>query len=403
MAARPLATTTRMNKSMRRICIFTATRAEWGLLAELAKRIDHSPNLELQILASGTHLSDEHGRTISEIEAVGINVAEAIDIIEPGDNSLALCKSMSKAFLNYPEALTRIAPDLIIILGDRYEAFCAATVAHILQIPIAHIHGGESTEGAIDETFRHSITKLSQIHFPAHDVYRKRIIQLGEHPSSVHMVGSLGVENIKNLALLPKDALEESLKFKLDAPFFLVTFHPATLSKEPATKQIETVLAALGGHLQDFKIILTKANADPEGEMINDKLFAFANAHPDRCRLYDSMGLVRYLSAMKLCTAVIGNSSSGIIEAPALGIPSVNIGCRQKGRETPETVINCTLTQEAILNAIKTACQPETKATAALYAKRVHAVETSKQIIQIIHSADLSSGTHKSFHDFQPS
>lgn len=337
---------------MRRVCVFTATRAEWGLLRGVAEGIRQSAVLELRLLVSGTHLSERHGMTIGEVEAEGFAVDDRVDILKFDDSPEGVCRAMGLALDGYGQALARMAPDLLLVLGDRYETFCAAAAAQILRIPVVHIHGGETTEGAVDEAFRHAITKMSHLHFPCAEVYRHRIIQLGESPERVFNVGALGVENIRNTTLMNREELSASIGFGLDGPFFLVTFHPVTLENATAGRQFGEVLAALE-QFADHKVLFTKANADTGGERINAMIDTHVQTNQNRCFAVASLGFRRYLSAMNACDALVGNSSSGILEAPALGVPAVNIGDRQKGRMRTQSTVDCTPERDAIVSAIR--------------------------------------------------
>jgi len=385
---------------MRKICLFTSTRAEWGLLQGLAHLIQQSNELQLQLLVSGTHLSKKHGRTIQEIEADGFSIDAQVDILQFTDSPTGICNTMGKALSGYGEALSKLNPDLLVILGDRYESFCVAATAQILRIPIAHIHGGETTEGAVDEAFRHSITKMSHLHFPSCETYRNRIIQLGEHPSTVFNVGALGLENIRKIKLMNKEELSTSIHFNLDRPFFLVTFHPVTLEKATSGEQFDQLLCALE-HFPNHAIIFTKANADTDGQIINDRIDTYTAQHSDRCLGVTSLGLQRYLSAMKICDAVVGNSSSGILETPAFEVPTVNIGDRQKGRIRTQSIIDCEPHQDAIITALQQALDPQFKAS---LQNQIHPCEqpnTAAQIVEKIQNAHLNHLLKKSFYDLK--
>ena len=336
---------------MRKICIYTSSRAEYGLLRGVLHEIDAKPTLQLQILASGMHLSPEFGMTIQEIRADGFEPNETIEILLSSDTPAAISKSMGLAMIGYGEALQRLKPDIVVLLGDRFETFCMAAAAQVCRVPLAHIHGGESTEGAIDEAFRHSITKMSHLHFASCEVYRQRIIQLGEAPDRVFNVGALGVENIRRMALMERNELAESIGFNLEKPYFLVTFHPVTLEKDASEVQFQSLLNALDA-FPEFNVIFTKANADTDGRVINRLIDEYAARQPERCLAVTSLGVHWYLSAMKYATAVIGNSSSGIVETPSFKIPMVNIGDRQKGRVKAESVMDCEPSAASIKAAI---------------------------------------------------
>ena len=384
---------------MRKICIFTSTRAEWGLLQGVAELVINSERLQLKLLVSGSHLSAKLGMTVDEIQAAGFRVDERVDILKFGDSPIGICETMGLAFSAYGKALQRLSPDLIVILGDRYESFCLAAAAQILCIPIAHIHGGETTEGAVDEAFRHSITKMSHLHFASCEEYRNRVIQLGESPTKVFNVGALGIENIRKVQCLTRAELEESLQFSLEAPFFLVTFHPVTLERAPAGSQLQQLSNALD-HFPDHKIIFTKANADTDGRVINAKIDAYLTAHPERCLAVASLGQLRYLSAMKHCDAVVGNSSSGILEAPIFHVPTVNIGDRQKGRLRVKSIIDCEDNQASIVDALNQALSPDFKQSLTALQHPSEKVGTAGAIARHLETSDCpKSLMKKSFYN----
>ena len=383
---------------MRKICIFTSTRAEWGLQQGLAELIRDADNLQLQLLVSGSHLSAKLGMTIDEIETASFLVDARVDILKFDDSPVGICQTMGLALSAYGEALQRLSPDLIVILGDRYESFCLAAAAQVLRIPIAHIHGGETTEGAVDEAFRHSITKMAQIHFPSCEVYRNRVMQLGEAPESVFNVGALGIENIRKIQCLTRAELEASLQFSLQAPFFLVTFHPVTLEHATAGAQVQQLFDALD-RFPEHQIIFTKANADTEGQVINEMIDAFAAINPTRCLAVASLGLQRYLSAMKICAAVIGNSSSGILEAPIFKVPSVNIGDRQKGRLRVKSILDCKADTNAISQAIETALTESFRHDIRDLIHPSEQADTAQKIVRMLATVELQGIIKKSFHD----
>lgn len=338
---------------MKKICVVTGTRAEYGLLSPLIQKIATDESLELQIVVTGMHLSPEFGMTVDLIEKDGFPLADKIEILLSSDSAIGISKSMGLANISFAETFERLQPDMIVLLGDRYEIFSAASVATIAKIPVAHLHGGETTEGAYDEAFRHGITKMSWLHFTSTEEYRRRVIQLGENPDRVFNVGAIGIENIKEMPLLSKEELEASLGFQLTKPLSLVTFHPVTLEDQSSEHQFKELLDAL--EEIEGTIIFTKANSDSDGRIINKMIDEFVSTYPERSIAYTSMGQLRYLSAMKVADVVIGNSSSGIIEAPSFNIPTINIGDRQKGRIQAKSVINCEPTAGDITGAIKLA------------------------------------------------
>ncbi len=345
---------------MKKVCVVTSTRAEYGLLKPLLERIRQDEKLELQIVATGAHLSPEFGLTYRQIEEDGFEIAEKIEILLSSDTSIGVSKTMALALDGFAGCFARLRPDFLVVLGDRYEVFAATAAAAVANIPIAHISGGETTQGAFDEAFRHSITKMSYLHFASTEDYRKRIIQLGEQPDRVFCVGALGVENIKKMPLLSKEDLEREIGFSLKGRYALVTFHPVTLEKQTAARQFENLLGALD-QMKDLKVIFTKANADTDGRVINAMIDAYAEKHKDRVAAYTSLGQLRYLSAMKYADAVVGNSSSGIVEAPAMGVPTLNIGDRQKGRIMGESIVNCPPEAQAVADALEKCLAPDFK------------------------------------------
>ena len=324
----------------KKTCVFTGSRAEYGLLKPLMRTIQKNREFQLQVFVSGMHLSKEFGFTYKEIEKDGFSIDEKVEILLSSDTPVGISKSIGLGLISYSETLTRLDPYHIIILGDRFEALACAIASTIARIPIIHIHGGEVTEGAIDEAFRHSITKMSHLHFTSTEEYKKRVIQLGEDPGRVFNVGALGIDNINNTKLLSKKDLEKELKFRFDKHNLLITMHPATLEKGTSKNQFENLLKILKEQ-KDTHIIFTKANADTDGRVINQLIDDFVKKNGSKAVSFTSMGQLRYLSTMQFVDAVVGNSSSGIIEAPGFKIGTINIGDRQKGRIKAESVIDC--------------------------------------------------------------
>lgn len=342
---------------MKKISILTATRAEYGLLKPLILALKESNLFDVRVVVTGMHLSPEFGLTYREIELDKIAIDEKIEILLSADTPSAISKSMGLAMISFADYFERLKPDMLIVLGDRYETLAVASVATNQRIPIVHLHGGEKTEGAVDEAIRHAITKLSYLHFTSTEEYRNRVIQLGESPDRVFCVGALGVENIMKEQLMKISELEESIGFKLDKPYAVVTFHPVTLENSSAQKQIIELLDACKT-FKNMKFIFTKANSDAEGRIINQEIDKFVINNEDALSI-TSLGMKRYLSALKYAKFVIGNSSSGIIEAPSFGIPTINIGDRQKGRIQADSVINCEPVKENIVNSINIAVGEE--------------------------------------------
>lgn len=336
----------------RKICVVTGTRAEYGLLYWLMKEIQADDELELQIIATGQHLSPEFGLTYKNIEADGFAINVKVEMLLSSDSPVGIAKSVGLGTIGFADALARLQPDIMVLLGDRFEALAAAQTAMILRIPIAHIHGGETTEGAIDEAIRHSITKMAQIHFVSEPEYRDRVIQLGENPESVFEVGAAGIDNIVRLKLLSLQDLEKQINFSLDKKFFLVTYHPETLTGKSPVEALKTLFAVFD-EFPEYKLIFTQANSDAGGRIINEQIEAYAKKNKERVLLVKSLGQLRYLSAMKLCAAVVGNSSSGLLEAPVFHVPTINIGDRQKGRKRYPSVIDCNEDKQQLLSAIQ--------------------------------------------------
>ncbi|WP_312857305.1 UDP-N-acetylglucosamine 2-epimerase [Neobacillus endophyticus] len=368
---------------MKKICIVTSTRAEYGLLKPLMVSLSKMKKIEVNIVVTGTHLSHEFGYTISEIESDGIPIDEKIEIIMGSDTPVSVSKSMGLALISFGEYFNRKKPDLLIVLGDRYEILAVCSAAVNFNIPIAHLHGGEITEGAIDEVIRHSISKMSYLHFTSSDVYRKRVIQLGEDPSRVFNVGALGVENILKTPLLNKYELEQSINFLLDKPYALVTFHPVTKENNTAFEQTEQLLNAIDS-FKDIKFIFTKANADADGRVINKLIDNYVEKNRENSIAFTSLGQIRYLSAMKYSAFVMGNSSSGIIETPTFKIPCINIGDRQKGRIQATNIINCPPKKADIILAIKHALSPNFRLSLSNLNSPFGNGDTSEHILRII-------------------
>jgi len=333
----------------RKICIVTGTRAEYGLLYWLMKEIEEDRDLELQLIVTGMHLSPEFGLTYKEIEK-DFKIDKKIEMLLSSDTAIGVSKSMGLAQISFAEAYNELKPDILVVLGDRYEIFSAVASAMIANIPIAHLHGGETTEGAFDESIRHSITKMSHLHFTATDEYRHRVIQLGEHPCRVFNVGGLGIDNIKKLKLLSKEEFESSIDFKLNKKNILVTFHPVTLEHSTAKEQFQILLNVVD-ELEDTHIIFTKANSDTDGRVINNMIDEYVIKNSHKSVGFTSLGQLRYLSALQYVDVMVGNSSSGLAEAPSFKIGTINIGDRQKGRIMADSVIDCASDFNAIKNS----------------------------------------------------
>ncbi len=336
--------------SKRRICIVTGSRAEYGLLFWLMKEIEIDKDLELQIIVTGMHLSSEFGLTYKEIEK-SFKIHKKIDMLLSSDNSLGISRSMSLALSSFSKAFNDLKPDIVVVLGDRYEIFSAVSASMICKIPVAHLHGGEATEGLIDESIRHCITKMSHLHFTAAAEYSKRVIQLGEDPSKVFNVGGFGIENIKKLKLLNKREFEKTINFKLNSKNILVTFHPVTLENNTSKEQFQELINSIDD-LENTNIIFTKTNSDPDGKIINSMIDDYTFNNSNKSIGIASLGQLNYLSALQYIDFIIGNSSSGLTEAPSFKIGTINIGDRQRGRINAKSVVNCLPIKKSIKAAI---------------------------------------------------
>lgn len=386
---------------MKTICIVTGTRAEYGLLKPLIEKVYASNALELQLVVTGMHLSTEFGLTYHEIEEDGYPIKAKIEMLLGSDTPVGITKSMGVALIGFADYYDSNRPDIVIILGDRFEMLVAACAAMIARIPIAHIGGGELTEGAIDESIRHSITKMSQLHFSITEEDRKRVIQLGEQPQNVYNVGSLGVENTKIINLLKKEELEAAIDFQFTSQTIMVTYHPVTLEKMTSERQFKNILDVIDRH-KEISVIFTKANSDTDGRIINRMIDDYVNDNQGRCRVYTSLGQLKYLSALQFCMVVVGNSSSGIIEVPSFKIPTINIGDRQKGRCCGESVISCGNSIQEIERAFDLALSTEFRYKIQNACNPYEGERTSDKIIEvIIKSLEEGINLKKKFYDLQ--
>lgn len=386
---------------MKKVCVVTGTRAEYGLLKPVIDKVNKSDDLELQLVVTGMHLSPEFGLTFREIESDGYVITEKVEMLLSSDSNVGITKSMAIALMGFGECFDRLNPDVIVILGDRYEMLMVASAALVAKIPIAHIHGGEVTEGAMDDAIRHSVTKMSRIHFAATEEYCRRIVQLGEDPKYVFHTGSLGVENIRNENLLDKTEFEKSINFTMDENTIMVTYHPVTLEDISSQVQFQKLLTVIENNLK-LRVIFTKANSDTDGRIINQMIDDFVKVHAERCVAFTSLGRVRYLSALQFCAAVVGNSSSGIIEAPSFHIPTVNIGKRQQGRICADTVINCGYEVEDIQKALDKAFSKEFIHQLPNMNNPYEKVGTSELIVEKIKEMLLNNqGVKKQFYDIK--
>lgn len=375
---------------MRRIAFFTSTRAEYGLLRPLMAEVAARPDLALQVVASGTHLSEAHGATWREIVADGFPIdARVVMTISAADDAEGVASSAAQVLSGVAETLVRLKPDVLVLLGDRYELLAAAQAAVLARTPIAHIHGGEATEGAIDECIRHAVTKLSHWHFAAAEPYAERIRQMGEASALVWNVGAPAMDNIAALDPVPKEALESFLGLTLRAPAFLVTYHPVTLEDDGGLAAMQSLLAALDTCAGS--VVITGTNADPGANAIRASLKVFRDERPDRVVLVESMGARRYLSLMRHVDAVVGNSSSGLLEAPAIGIPTVDIGPRQQGRLRAPSVVHCGESAAEIRQALETALSADHRAIAARRESPYGRPGAARRIVDLLAAVDLTA------------
>ena len=384
----------------RRICVFTGSRAEYGLLKPLLEEIRQEPALELKLLLAGTHLSREFGLTYRIVEEDGFTCDEKVEMILSSDTPVAVCKSMGLGMIGFSEALMRIKPDLVVILGDRFESMVAAISAYVCRIPIAHIQGGELTLGAIDDQFRHSITKMSMLHFVCAEEYRRRVIQLGEQPDRVFDFGALNVDAMKKIPVIPRAQLEKEIKFSLSPRSLLVTFHPVTLEDDTAKDQLPQLLEAISS-FDNLKVIFTKTNADTEGRVINELIDEYVEANPQNTVAFTSMGQMHYINVLRYADAVAGNSSSGVIETPTFKVPTVNMGEREKGRIIADNVIDCEFDTESIRSALQTALSGQFKDSLKDMKSPYDKGETSKNIARVLKEYPLPRTTKKEFYDIK--
>lgn len=382
----------------RKVCVFTGSRAEYGLLKPIMERLRDDPHCQLSVIASAAHLSPEFGETRLEIEADGFRLDATPEVLSSSDTAVGACTAVGLGFIRYADALTRIAPDILVVLGDRYETFAAAAASLILNIPVAHIHGGEVTRGAVDDSLRHAVTKMSHLHFTAAAPYHHRVIRMGEDPARVFDVGAPGVERLLATRLMARDELSRYLGFSLGTAYALATFHPPTAGWEDPAAQCAEMLAAFD-RFPHLRLVITKANSDPGGRAVNALLEAFAKERHERVLVRTGLGRVGYASAMRHAAVVVGNSSSGIIEAPSLGVPVVNIGDRQEGRVRAASVIDCPAEREAVAAALGRALSPDFVALAASAVNPYEKPDTAARIAAVLKTFPLGGLLKKSFHD----
>jgi GDP/UDP-N,N'-diacetylbacillosamine 2-epimerase (hydrolysing) len=381
----------------RKICVITGARAEYGLLRWVMQGIKDDHGLTLQVIATGMHLSPEFGLTYREIENDGFLIERKVEMLISSDTPVGIAKSMGLGLIGFADILNELKPDLIVVLGDRFEIFAAVAAALVARIPVAHLHGGESTQGAFDEALRHSITKMSHLHFVAAEEYRQRVIQLGEQPERVFLVGGLGIDNIMRLKLLDRTELEASLDFKLGQKSLLITFHPVTLETATAADQMAELLAALGT-LQETQLVFTIPNADTDGRVLIRMVEQFVLQHVN-ARHYSSLGQLRYLSCIAHVDGVVGNSSSGLLEVPSFRKGTINIGDRQRGRLQASSVINCEPTRQSIAAALKRLYSADFQADLSQVRNPYGAGGASEKVVQTIKHYVIDDITKKPFYD----
>ena len=381
----------------RRVCVVTGSRAEYGLLTPLLQVLENDPAFDVRLVVTGAHLSERFGKTVIEIEADGRAIEALVPLQLDDDTQLGTIRAIAAALTGIAEAVHRIAPEVVVLLGDRFEILAAAQAAFIAGYPIAHIQGGELTEGALDDGFRHAITKLSQLHFVAAEPYRERVIRMGEAPGRVFNVSSLALDVIQNTPLLTRREVAKLLKLELGDLYLLLTYHPVTLDESSGSAELASLLGAIDEFPQ-FKVVITGHNADPGHTRIGELLERFAAERPNRVRLVRSLGRRLYLSTVKHCHAVLGNSSSGIIESPALGVPTVDVGTRQRGRLAAGSVVHAGTESTSIRTAIERVVTDEFRASARSVISPYGTPGAAERIAGILRRAPLD-GSRKSFFD----
>jgi GDP/UDP-N,N'-diacetylbacillosamine 2-epimerase (hydrolysing) len=381
----------------RKICVVTGSRADYGLLRWVMQGIEDDPELILQVIATGMHLSSTFGITYKEIEADGFRIDVKLESLGDLDSPVGIAESMGQGLIGCAKAFEDLKPDMIVILGDRFEIFAAVTAALVARIPVAHLHGGETTVGAFDEAFRHSITKMSQLHFVAAEEYKNRVIQLGENPNNIFLVGGLGIDNIRNLRLLKKSELEDSLKLEFLKKSLLVTYHPVTLENQTAEHQMKELLKALSD-LRDTTLIFTMPNADTDGRILMSMIETFVKQNTN-AHVFTSLGQLRYLSCIALVDGVVGNSSSGLMEVPSFRKGTINIGDRQLGRLQASSIINSEPEEKSILDALKRLYSEDFKATLKKTTNPYGEGGASARIVKVLREVPLGGIVKKTFHD----
>lgn len=383
---------------MRKICVVTGTRAEYGLLSGLMHLIDRSSDCRLQVIATNMHLLPEYGNTYQEIERDGFHMDAKVPMKKSSDDAYGVVASMAEEMAGMNEAFRQLVPDMVVILGDRYEMLVAAIVSMLQRIPIVHLHGGEISEGAVDDSIRHSITKMSSLHFTSTEEYRRRVIQLGESPERVFHVGAIGVENMKRIPLPDKASLEASLGFTLDGNTILVTYHPVTLGSRTPEDEIGDILRALDA-FPELKVLFTMPNSDQGGEVIRQSIESYCHLNQSRCHCFSSLGMKRYLSVLQYAVAVVGNSSSGLIEVPSSHIPTLNIGDRQKGRTHGASVYDCAGDTASIMEGLRTVLSEDFRAQARQATNPYEKENTAQNIFNVIAAYPLDKLQRKTFYN----
>ena len=384
----------------RKICIATGTRADWGLLSGIARALNARDDVELQIIATNMHLSDRYGATWKEIERDGLHITRRVPMATDTDTPCGTVTAMSECMAGMARAFDELRPDLLVILGDRYEMLATASAALIFRIPVAHIAGGAVSRGAYDESIRHAITKMSHIHLTETEEYRRRVIQLGENPCRVINTGAIGVYNIMHADYIPREELEKEIGTDIPEKSLLATFHPATLDSVPPRQQCGNLLAALDRH-PDYKVIFTYPNNDTDGRVIIGLIEDYAKRNPGRCAVFPSLGMRRYLSALRCVAAVVGNSSSGIVEVPSLGIPTLNIGIRQEGRTAADSVVNCGVSEEEISSGLDCVLSEEMREKARHTVNPYYQPDTLDKIVKAVAETPLDGILIKTFYDLK--
>jgi UDP-hydrolysing UDP-N-acetyl-D-glucosamine 2-epimerase len=384
-----------MNSSPRKICFVTGSRADFGLLIWPMRAIRQTPGLTQQLIVTGMHLSPEFGYTINNIRDEGFDVDDAVETLLSSDSGVGVAKSVGLGVIGFADAFARLKPDLVVVLGDRYETLAAAQAAMFMRLPMAHLFGGDVTEGAVDESIRHAISKMSHVHFVTNSESARRLTQLGEDPSRVFTVGSPGIDSIKRLTLMDRPAIGHEVGMALGERNILITFHPITVEADRSVGELDELFAALSGLDPEFRLFFTLANADAEGRSLNDRIRTFVSGRPNAIAVA-SLGQLRYISLMNQADAVVGNSSSGIYEAPSLGVPTVDIGDRQKGRQRASSVFHAAPQRSVIAAAISLALQRGRQPTVNPYGDG----ETSRRVADVIAAIpDFRALLKKGFHD----